>query len=374
MSSLKHVDRIKLEKFLEMGSGYVSDFSDRTFRDFILETVDVDVYKPEYEEGGTSKANRLRTFWKKEVDFKVAKLLEQLIEYQKIQKQNTYDGITEEDLTLYRECLKIVRNLGIGTNINSTDDFTKKTDEELNIIKEQTAENAYVPGSVYHKADRELIRRHRERIETAAATPKVQIGILNKGRDNKFIGNVFEGFGVGIQDEGEGTLAKQNKFFNAPHLKSKDINWTKWGTIIAGVTLIIAILAWQLPKSTLFLGSDEDVGAGSVATSTIALSEILSKALSYDTVAERQDFLNKYEGTIVSGESIVTEVSRASSDFLVDFNVNRQLVTCWMPGGEENERRFILMKGKKIGFVGTFSFTNVYGHGLGLDNCDLEQI
>ena len=67
MSSLKHVDRIRLEKFLDMGSGYVCDFSDRTFRDFIIENVEIDIYTDGYEVGGTSKANRLLG-WKPEYD------------------------------------------------------------------------------------------------------------------------------------------------------------------------------------------------------------------------------------------------------------------------------------------------------------------
>jgi hypothetical protein len=41
---------------------------------------------------------------------------------------------------------------------------------------------------------------------------KESIGILNKGRDNKFIDNEFNGLDVGIKDEGENTEAKNNKF------------------------------------------------------------------------------------------------------------------------------------------------------------------
>lgn len=39
-------------------------------------------------------------------------------------------------------------------------------------------------------------------------------GILNKGKDNRFIGNTFSGLDVGIQDEGEKTLAAGNRFSN----------------------------------------------------------------------------------------------------------------------------------------------------------------
>ena len=39
-----------------------------------------------------------------------------------------------------------------------------------------------------------------------------RVGILNKGRDNKFINNTFQNLDVGIQDEGEKTIATGNKF------------------------------------------------------------------------------------------------------------------------------------------------------------------
>jgi len=63
MSNLKSIDRIKLEKIFEMRSGYVCNFSDRTFGDFVLENTGIDVYGiDKYTQDGTSKANRLRTF------------------------------------------------------------------------------------------------------------------------------------------------------------------------------------------------------------------------------------------------------------------------------------------------------------------------
>lgn len=39
MADLKYRDRVKIEKLLEMGNGYVLDFSNKTFREFIQNTV-----------------------------------------------------------------------------------------------------------------------------------------------------------------------------------------------------------------------------------------------------------------------------------------------------------------------------------------------
>jgi hypothetical protein len=37
MASLKSSEKLKLESYLEMKSGYVCDFSNRTFAEFVLE-------------------------------------------------------------------------------------------------------------------------------------------------------------------------------------------------------------------------------------------------------------------------------------------------------------------------------------------------
>lgn len=47
---------------------------------------------------------------------------------------------------------------------------------------------------------------------TIGRKKKESIGILNKGKDNKFIDNEFNGFDVGIKDEGKNTEARGNKF------------------------------------------------------------------------------------------------------------------------------------------------------------------
>jgi len=42
--------------------------------------------------------------------------------------------------------------------------------------------------------------------------PHQKIGILNKGKNNRFINNTFKNLDIGIKDEGEDTKAKGNKF------------------------------------------------------------------------------------------------------------------------------------------------------------------
>ena len=64
MSDLTHREKLKLEKFFEMGGGYVFDFSNRTLNDFVFEILDMDLYS----DRGDSKANRLKTIWQKEIN------------------------------------------------------------------------------------------------------------------------------------------------------------------------------------------------------------------------------------------------------------------------------------------------------------------
>ncbi len=81
MSTFSMVERHNLEKFLGMSGGYVLNFSDRTFGEFVFETVGIDVHDDKYTTEGTSKAKKLRTLWKLEPDYTVGKLILALIDY-----------------------------------------------------------------------------------------------------------------------------------------------------------------------------------------------------------------------------------------------------------------------------------------------------
>ena len=80
MSSLTALEKRTFEQLFDMGSGYVLGFSNRTFREFILDTVSRDIDDGTYDYMSGSKANRLRAFWTKEPDHVVARLLESLLE------------------------------------------------------------------------------------------------------------------------------------------------------------------------------------------------------------------------------------------------------------------------------------------------------
>ena len=105
MSDLKGVEKLKLEKLFGMESGYVLDFSNRTFQNFILDNSGIDIY--EDENCTDSKANRLRTFWKQESNYVVGNLLKELLEYYRISHQEA----EQSEQNLWKECLNIAEKL-----------------------------------------------------------------------------------------------------------------------------------------------------------------------------------------------------------------------------------------------------------------------
>lgn len=74
MSALTFGDRQILEKAFGMSTGYVLNFSDRTFNEFVHEATGQDIYGGRFSAGGTSKAKHLREFWQLETDSSVAQL------------------------------------------------------------------------------------------------------------------------------------------------------------------------------------------------------------------------------------------------------------------------------------------------------------
>ena len=109
MSSLGTREKWLLEEFLGMGSGYVLDFSDRTFGEFCVDAVDVDIHSDRYLANGTSKAKKLRTFWEIESDYLVGRLLNALVDY----AEDT-GGYAEDDQKLATRCREIATRLLAG--------------------------------------------------------------------------------------------------------------------------------------------------------------------------------------------------------------------------------------------------------------------
>ena len=81
MASLTFREKTILEDLFDMTSGYVLDFSNWTFAQFIGEVINVDIYGGIGYEDYSSKANKLRQIWKNEPDNMVGTLTEELLNY-----------------------------------------------------------------------------------------------------------------------------------------------------------------------------------------------------------------------------------------------------------------------------------------------------
>lgn len=81
MSNLTFTEKNKFEQLLGMKTGYVLDFTNRSFAEFVLDSTGRDIYDSRYDYGSGSKANRLRAFWQKEENAVVGKLMSDMLDY-----------------------------------------------------------------------------------------------------------------------------------------------------------------------------------------------------------------------------------------------------------------------------------------------------
>jgi hypothetical protein len=81
MSDLTFTEKQKFEQLLGMGTGYVLDFTNRTFAEFVKDSTGRNIYDSRYDNASGSKAHRLRMFWQKEDNHLVAKLMSDLLDY-----------------------------------------------------------------------------------------------------------------------------------------------------------------------------------------------------------------------------------------------------------------------------------------------------
>lgn len=120
MSDLSRIEMRKLEALFGMSSGYVLNFSNRTFEEFVLDSTGRSIYDEKYNQGSGSKANRLRGFWSEEGNQVVAKLLDDLIDHAES---------SGADAALISECRKIVARLKQDAPVQELDALTKVAEE-----------------------------------------------------------------------------------------------------------------------------------------------------------------------------------------------------------------------------------------------------
>lgn len=122
MSDLSSRERRKLELLLDMGSGYLLNFSDRTMTEFFGEFVEKDIDHQIYKGRGTSKANRLRSFWEQEPNGVVAKCLQELVAHAR-------DANLLKDRHLLEDCQAIISRLSLDKPVTDIDAISAQGDD-----------------------------------------------------------------------------------------------------------------------------------------------------------------------------------------------------------------------------------------------------
>jgi hypothetical protein len=140
MSDLTYGEKRKFEQLLKMGGGYVLEFVNRTFSEFVYDITGKDIFDNLYDYGSGSKANRLRAFWNAESNQVVGKLLHALLEHG--DELESFQG----QETLLAECQKIVTRLIQNGPVPDLDALAPIDDERdfetvANIVRETISKN-----------------------------------------------------------------------------------------------------------------------------------------------------------------------------------------------------------------------------------------
>ncbi len=101
-----------IDDLFEMKSGYVLNFSDRTFTQFFAEELNVDIDDPIYARNGTSKAKQLRCFLQTADRATAARTLNALWEYREVVRQRA--GLDDQLKNAHGQLLAIINRLNVG--------------------------------------------------------------------------------------------------------------------------------------------------------------------------------------------------------------------------------------------------------------------
>lgn len=142
MSDLSSIEKVKLEKMFEMEGGYVLDFSNITFREFIIDNTNIDISDGKYDYASGSKANRLKAFWAKEANYIVGKLISALLDYWQTKRLINHREISQAEQALFDDCYTIAERLkqdSIVENIDAIQPYSN--DKEFSVLAKSIRES-----------------------------------------------------------------------------------------------------------------------------------------------------------------------------------------------------------------------------------------
>ncbi|MBN9654707.1 restriction endonuclease [Halobacillus sp. GSS1] len=172
MANLSFNEKKYFEKIFQMESGYVLDFSNSTFQDFILDSLNVDIYqKYQYK----SKAKLLRHLMLDFDDIRVGKLLLELLEYKRLHLK-----ISSDEDEIFYNCVDIAKRL-MGKSVETktyTDFDFKRSIESLNNLAK--IENSQERGYAFEEYLNDFFKKNH-------LNPRKSFKIISEQIDGSFI-------------------------------------------------------------------------------------------------------------------------------------------------------------------------------------------
>ena len=130
MVELKRSDMRIFDDAFTMHSGYVLDFSDRTFADFFEDEFGIEIYQENYRINGSSKAKHLRAFIAVEDAYTVSRVARKLWEHRQTLPQ--FQETTPENEAVKRNFFALLERIEGGGAVPRMDAIDKfKRDETL---------------------------------------------------------------------------------------------------------------------------------------------------------------------------------------------------------------------------------------------------
>lgn len=113
--ALDKKDQRVIETYFNMGTGYVLNYSNRTFSEF-FEQFSIDIYDDRYAEFGDSKAKRLRSFFNQHDNSFISKILLEMIAEHDIERETNPFSYTDHNDDLRQRCINIANQLSQSSN------------------------------------------------------------------------------------------------------------------------------------------------------------------------------------------------------------------------------------------------------------------
>lgn len=374
MSSLQYTERNLLEKILGMKTGYVSDFSDRTLREFVLEVTGIDIFAKAYEENGTSKANRIRTFWKKESDDTIGLLVGALLKHARYEKENFDRELSAHEERNFAEAEKIVQRL---KDASASLSIETSSSSGLTSMMESRPQDANIKQSLFSFLSDPRFPQQKRKFETV----RDHFPTLNEFELKRLLSEIgairyrssgSDLWGIPAGSVREGPVHVAGDYIVGDKI-GRDKNATPkprwlsnywWGLIIPVVVVVVAymITEGKFPQAFNFMSQASVQENYSLATSTPNLAVILNKNNSFTLSSEKQEFIKNYENTAVYGSGSFQDLIKIDQGYTVLMTISNNMIGCQF--GLDSEKSLLLLKkGQTVNFSGLFTGSGLGGYG-----------